>query len=43
MFKKFFSFLNALKIKRLERELEGLEGGMLRANIEFEIRMLKNK
>ena len=41
--KKILKALNNWKIKQLEGELQGLEDGMLKANIECEIQLRKNK
>lgn len=41
--RKIFKVLNNWKMKRLKHELQGLEDGMLKANIEFEIQLRKNK
>ena len=40
--KRIGLLLKEMKIKRLEKELVGLEDGFEKANIEFELRLLKN-
>jgi hypothetical protein len=40
---KLLKILNEWKIKRLEKELEGLEDGFLKANIECELRIRKGE
>jgi len=40
---KILKILNNWKTKQLENELQGLKDGMLKANIECEIQLRKNK